>query len=185
MFGGPWFISGHHLALQRWRPNFRPSTTKIEKTVVWVRFPGLPLEYYDKDVIFKIGNGIGQTIKVDLTTEHVTRGRFVRICVEIDTSKPLVPAVRTGGFNQKIEYEGVNQFCFKCGKISHKQDQCVISDVSQQGQGNDSSNSLNVVNNDTNVAGMQVHDNAPNLSADSFGPWMLVEDKSKKKKGNS
>ncbi|XP_026385175.1 uncharacterized protein LOC113280813 [Papaver somniferum] len=163
VFGSPWFILGHFLNLQRWSPNFRPSTTKMEKTVVWARLPELPLEYFDRDILFHIGNKIGQT-----TTEQVARGRYDRICVEIDTSKALVPCIRIGGCLQKVEYEGLNQMGVKHGKITHKQRSC---DLEQNGK--------NIVEVDlSRTAGVRGNVNEEN---EGFGPWLLVEDRKKKK----
>lgn len=140
----------------------------MEKTVVWARLPELPLEYFDRDILFQIGNKIGQTIKVDLTTEQVARGRYAQICVEIDTSNALVPCIRIGGCLQKVEYEGLSQVCFKCGKITHKQASC---DFEQNGK--------NTVEVDlSRTAGVRGNVNKEN---EGFGPWLLAEDRKKKK----
>ncbi|XP_026385373.1 uncharacterized protein LOC113280965 isoform X5 [Papaver somniferum] len=103
---GPWFIVGHHLSLRRWKPDFKPSEASVNTTVVWARLPELPLEYFDKTVLEKVGAKIGRLIKVDATTEHVLRGKFARVCVEVSTDKPLVPLVKIGRVLQKVEYEG-------------------------------------------------------------------------------
>ncbi|KAI3905565.1 hypothetical protein MKX01_036474 [Papaver californicum] len=173
VFGSPWFISGHFLNLQRWSPNFRLSTAIMEKTVVWFRIPELPLEYFDKDILFKIGNILEHTINFELTTEQVARGRFARVCVEIETSKPLIPCIRIGGSYQKIEYEGLNQVCFRYWKVSHKQNNC--------GHDSKGSEEMNFSSKNENTQGVQVNVNKKN---DNFGPWMLVEDRRKKKMGN-
>ncbi|KAI3830639.1 hypothetical protein MKX03_016471, partial [Papaver bracteatum] len=52
----PWFIGGHHLSMRRWSPNFKPSEASVHNTVVWARLPDLPLEYFDKAVLEKVGN---------------------------------------------------------------------------------------------------------------------------------
>lgn len=38
-FEGPWMILGHYLIVHEWVLNFDPSTNKMEKLLVWVRFP--------------------------------------------------------------------------------------------------------------------------------------------------
>ncbi|KAE8695713.1 hypothetical protein F3Y22_tig00110694pilonHSYRG00405 [Hibiscus syriacus] len=40
---GPWIIYGHYLTVRKWFANFHMSSTTIESTAVWVRFPGLPI----------------------------------------------------------------------------------------------------------------------------------------------
>ncbi|KAI3989506.1 hypothetical protein MKX01_022781 [Papaver californicum] len=123
---GPWFIGGHHLSMRIWTPNFKPSETSVHTTVVWVRLPELPLEYFDKTVLEKVGAKIGRLIKVDSTTELVLRDKFSIVCVEVTNDKPLLPFVRIGSIKQKIEYEGVNMICFHYGKMSHKKEKCPL-----------------------------------------------------------
>lgn len=47
---GPWLIYDHYLVVREWSPNFHPSSKAIEKVAVWVRFFGLPIEFYDDKV---------------------------------------------------------------------------------------------------------------------------------------
>ncbi|KAI3982521.1 hypothetical protein MKX01_031260, partial [Papaver californicum] len=103
---GPWFIGGHHLFLRRCTPNFKPYVASVNTTMVWARLPELPLEYFVRSVLEKVGTKIGRLVKVDNTTEQVLRGRFARVFVEISTDKPLIPLVRIGSIIQKVEYEG-------------------------------------------------------------------------------
>uniref|UniRef100_A0A6N2N999 DUF4283 domain-containing protein n=1 Tax=Salix viminalis TaxID=40686 RepID=A0A6N2N999_SALVM len=111
LFGGPWMVTDHYLTVRTWHPNFDPVEATIDKVAVWVRLPDLALEYYDSSILWKIGNKIGKTLKVDRTTSVGTRGNFARICVEEicphapqgsqdetnvmeTTGDPLVPIVR-------------------------------------------------------------------------------------------
>lgn len=64
-------------------------------------------------------------LKVDKRTSLHSRGRFARICVEIDLSKQLHPHVMFRGEKLYLEYEGLHAICFRCGKYGHKKDQCV------------------------------------------------------------
>lgn len=48
---GPWLIFDHYLVVKKWCPDFDPATAAIEKVSVWLRFSGLPIEYYDYDVL--------------------------------------------------------------------------------------------------------------------------------------
>lgn len=47
LYGGPWIIADHYLAVTTWFHNFDPETYSISKLAVWVRFPNMPMEYYD------------------------------------------------------------------------------------------------------------------------------------------
>lgn len=88
--GGPWMIFDYYLAVSTWDPDFASSTAKIEKTMVWVRFPGMNLVYYDESPLLAMASAIGKPIKVDQRTLSVDRGRFARVCVEIDLNQPVV-----------------------------------------------------------------------------------------------
>ncbi|KAJ6329689.1 hypothetical protein OIU77_011210 [Salix suchowensis] len=61
------------------------------------------------DVLEKIGNLIGHTVKVDSHTMSQARGKFARICVELDISKPLTPFINHGRdncpLNEKVKAE--------------------------------------------------------------------------------
>ncbi|XP_019195841.1 PREDICTED: uncharacterized protein LOC109189684 [Ipomoea nil] len=113
-FGGPWIILGHYLVVQEWEPNFIPSKNKTKKLLVWVRFPELPIEYFDEEFLKKIGKTIGRPVKIDTTTSLASIGKFARICVEIDITKPLLSKFVLHFMDWPIEYEGINLICFKC-----------------------------------------------------------------------
>lgn len=104
--GVPWLIHGYYISLRPWVPNFKPSEATITHAKVWVRLPELPIEYYDKEVLLQIGAAIGRTIKIDPITEKQARGRFARMCVEVDLKHSLLPQIKLGELQQKIEYEG-------------------------------------------------------------------------------
>ncbi|KAI5672944.1 hypothetical protein M9H77_13308 [Catharanthus roseus] len=76
---GPWVIMGHYLTVFKWQPNFRPSMKKVTSTLAWVRFPKLPLEFFEKETLMAMGKAIGKVVKIDNTTMGVARGRYARI----------------------------------------------------------------------------------------------------------
>jgi hypothetical protein len=81
---GPWFIYDHYLTVKEWSPNFHPQSDTIKKVAVWVRISGLPIEYYDSRVLKNIGNKIGSTVKVDKNTLMQEKGKYARLCVEVN-----------------------------------------------------------------------------------------------------
>lgn len=93
MFDGPWMIFDHYLTVQGWSLAFTSPTATIDRTMVWIRFPGLNLFYYDESILMALASAVGRPIKVDANTLDVRRGQFARVCVEIDLTKPVIGKV--------------------------------------------------------------------------------------------
>lgn len=102
----------------------------MESTLAWVQFPDLSMMFYDEDVLYAIAFAIGKPIKIDINMRLATRGRFARVCVEIDLTKPLVAKFWLNGHWHRIKYEGLHVICFGCGCYGHRTDQCPIANAS-------------------------------------------------------
>ena len=96
----------------------------MNTVVVWIRLPKLPVEYYDKDSLLKIGNGLGPVLRVDFNTASGARGHFARFCVLLDLDKPLVKTICVGHAHHSVIYEGIGLLCFHCGWVGHKLESC-------------------------------------------------------------
>jgi len=140
---GPWMIYDHYLVVRAWSANFDPATATITKTAVWVRFSGLPIEYYDSKKLHFIGNPIGRSVKVDKNTLLQERGKYARLCVEVDLSKPLLAMFEFKGRHYKVEYEGLHLLCLNCGKFDHYLEGCTMkvkTNVMSGGEGTSTKN---------------------------------------------
>lgn len=102
---GPWFIGDHFLAIHPWKPNFCPASVSLSSVAVWVRLPQLPIEYYDTLVLKDIGKAIGPVLRIDTHTASKARGRYARMCVQVDVSKPLISTIVIEGLHQPVIYE--------------------------------------------------------------------------------
>ncbi|KAL5765674.1 hypothetical protein ACOSP7_016291 [Xanthoceras sorbifolium] len=122
--GGPWVINNQYLVVQRWRPNFVPGEEPIKHMAIWLRISRLPMEWLNTYLLWRIGNMLGATCKVDPITETQARGRFARICVEIDISQPLLGSLRVQKRTIKVEYENLRLICFNCGRYGHSKELC-------------------------------------------------------------
>src|ERR1044072_7451068 len=120
LFEGPWMIVAHYLIVQRWRPFFLSSEKDVQKIAAWVRIPYLPIELYNQEFLSRVGSKIGKMLKVDQLTSIHSRGKFARICVQIDLKKKFVPTVKVMGKVLNLEYEGLHQICFNCGNCGHR-----------------------------------------------------------------
>ncbi|XP_023871827.1 uncharacterized protein LOC111984428 [Quercus suber] len=120
---GPWFIKEHFLSIKPWEPNFKPSTTIVSSIAVWIRLNKLPIEYYDVEVLKHLGNSIGKVLWIDIHTAAETRGRFARLCIQVDVEKTLITTLLVGGLHQPIIY-AAHRLCFMCGRIGHHKEAC-------------------------------------------------------------
>ncbi|KAG5589775.1 hypothetical protein H5410_040289 [Solanum commersonii] len=77
--GGPWFIHGHYLSLQRCEPNFLPKKSILTYSAVWVHLPQLPTEFYNSLLLKRIVNSIGKLLKIDVCINSTLRGRYARL----------------------------------------------------------------------------------------------------------
>lgn len=119
-------------------------------------------------------------LKVDMNTienleddiARVQRGRFARVCVEIDLQKKLVPRVICQAALFNIEYEGLGLICFGCGRYGHRKEVCpwrVLPATSSTPADEDVT--------------MATAEPVPTMSPatrfptdeEQFGPWMMVQ----------
>lgn len=61
-------------------------------------------------------------VSMDMTITDIARGRFFRVCVELDLSRPLIPRLMIMGRVVQVEYEGLPKICFHCGLYGHRID---------------------------------------------------------------
>lgn len=133
------------------------------------------MEYYNERVLLALGNLVGRALKVDNNTHLTSRGKFARVCVEIDLNKPIVPKLFVDDRWINVEYEGLPLFCFHCGIIGHKSckelkeelmaansEQAEISNKEVRGD----------VRTENVVGTREVPQDVPEESA--FGPWMVA-----------
>ncbi|KAL6507071.1 hypothetical protein OROHE_021970 [Orobanche hederae] len=114
--GGSWMVVfDHYVAVRKWEPDFVASEVKINKTLVWIRFPDLGMEYYDESVLFALAFAVGSLVRVDIRTVEASQGKFARVCVGIDLDKPEVGKLWFQDWLLLVEYEGLHLLCKKCG----------------------------------------------------------------------
>ncbi|XP_057746113.1 uncharacterized protein LOC130965362 [Arachis stenosperma] len=203
LFDGPWQVADHYLLVQRWRPLFQPSNDFVQKIAVWVRIPELPVELYTNKFLWRAGKKIGTMLKIDQNTSIHSRGKFARLCVEIDLRRKLVPAIKVLGHDFKVEYEGLHLIFFGCGRYGHRVELCSkggarkenVQPLSTDGGGQSEnvpknsvvkstnlvpelSNSVNPITNNVgrNIGESDLNEDMENRNTlNSFGPWMIVK----------
>ena len=85
-----WFIGDFFLSLRLWEPFFKPSMASVSSITVWVRLHKLPIELYETDALKQIGESLGRVLRIDAHTAMEARGKYARLCIQIDVNKQLV-----------------------------------------------------------------------------------------------
>ena len=149
---------------------------------MWVRLHALPLELYETEVLKQIGEAIGKVLRIDAQTAMEARGKYARLCIQVDMNKPLINTVLIGRFEQPVVYEGIQKLCFACGRVGHKKEDCphIIRSSSLPVRGGnddhgDSAGSRMVHDTDSTVIGGGMSEGSGTTKANNlYGPWMLV-----------
>lgn len=98
----------NYLHVQKWR--HIADKAEVSSLPVWIRFPVLPVEYYIKPWQRRAWNNIGRTIKVDVATLLASRGKFTRVCVEVDLHRPFMSGYHLHGDFWRLQYEGLEHY---------------------------------------------------------------------------
>lgn len=128
----PWNIRGSLLALKRWSPLLALKEIEIHSCAFWVQIHGLPLMGMTIKTAIRIGKALGNILEVDdLATPGIICRGFLRIRVELDTRKSLVPGFnlpRRGLAPARIQFkfERLSDYCNNCGLINHKRPSCPL-----------------------------------------------------------
>ncbi|XP_027062808.1 uncharacterized protein [Coffea arabica] len=78
-----WYVGKFHMSLSKWTIDFKPGA-ESSIAPVWVNFPGLPLPFFEKQFLLKLGTLLGRPLKVDEATTSLKRPSVARILLEID-----------------------------------------------------------------------------------------------------
>ena len=68
VLSGTWYFGKHCLALTRWHLGFDAGLELKKLAPVWVRLPGLPLEFWDEGILRWVGNSFGHFVSIDKVT---------------------------------------------------------------------------------------------------------------------
>ena len=79
------------------------------------------------EVLKQVGEAIGKVLHIDSYTAMEARGRYARLCIQLDVTKPLINSVLIVRFEQPMVYEGIHKLCFSCGRLGHRKESCPLT----------------------------------------------------------
>ncbi|CAJ2632298.1 unnamed protein product [Trifolium pratense] len=181
LMDGPWFIYDHYLTVKEWSPNFHPASDTIKEVAVWMRISGLPIEFYDSEILHYIGNRVGKTVKVDKNTLSQERGKYARLYVQVDLAKPLLAMFTVKNRKYNIEYEGLHMLCTTCGRFDHYKEECpnklkdVVDENARKEKATAGGGNQDKSNGDVGDGPWRV-DNNPDSNVEDLGAWEFVKE---------
>lgn len=115
-------------------------------------------------------------MKIDRNTESVARGQYARIAVCLDLTKPLVSKLIIEGKLQMVEYEGIRNICYHCGRYGHSKEDCLERKEKERLK----ESLVEFISKDGSVYDKEVSMEVPS----KYGPWMVVNRRNNKGKNN-
>ncbi|KAF5474901.1 hypothetical protein F2P56_006754, partial [Juglans regia] len=140
--GCPWLFDSHLFALKPFDGSTQAHLLDFTTAIFWIQMHNLPLGGMNCKMGELIGKSIGKVLEVEGEENEVTWGRFLRVKVECDLTKPLARG-RTVSFEGTqlwipFRYENLPRICFRCGCIMHSKKGCLGEEL---GDTNEDTNS--------------------------------------------
>ncbi|KAK4733758.1 hypothetical protein R3W88_008019 [Solanum pinnatisectum] len=126
-------IEGQLMKIQAWTPDFTPEE-ETPIVPIWVALPELPWHCYNKVILTTVLSSIGKVLYLDSPSSQKTRGSMARVKIQIDLTKERPPHIWMGFKNsdpnkgrwQRIQYEGIPDYCMYCKHQGHMDNVCTI-----------------------------------------------------------
>jgi len=156
--GRSWLFDRSLLVLKELDDNVPSLQMDFSSALFWIQVHDMPLTCMNREVELRIGQSIGLVEDVDVTSDGVGWGRYLRIRVNVDITKPLEKGrpflIKGKSIWVSFKYEKLPLFCYHCGRIYHADKTC-------------SSKTGYILNDDT--------------KARPWGSWLRAEDMRSKK----
>ncbi|XP_050242113.1 uncharacterized protein LOC126691076 [Quercus robur] len=131
LWASPWCFDKYLLVLHKLGKGDSISTIRFDRSSFWLQIHGLPMRMQTKEVADKTAGPLGLIEKMDIGSKGFCLGKYLRIRVNIDISKPLCSGrvVRMGATEKEwvdFRYERLPIFCYWCGKLDHDDRDCPL-----------------------------------------------------------
>lgn len=120
---GPYFFNNVGLFMRHWEECYNPDKEKMLVAPIWVQLFGIPIEFWDLEILEGIKNSIGTFIKVADTTRKGRCTSYARICAYLNITEPLPDYIEVEYhdeiWQQLVDYDHIPFFCRECHEYNH------------------------------------------------------------------
>jgi hypothetical protein len=128
MLDSTWLFGRGSIVLKRWHCEFHPDREPIKIRHLWLKLPGLPLQFWSREALEAIANTVGRFITVDEDNFFSLERKIAKVLIEINIEDGLPAEIRinwgTHVFHQRLDYVGIPFRCLKCRDTGHLKSHC-------------------------------------------------------------
>ena len=127
----PWTYDKHLVIFQRIDNATTVSSLAFNECTFWAQIHDLPIKSMTPELGMSIGNSIGKAVCVAESNDDGVIGRYLRVRVALDISKPLSRGRKLKDNGVVVgwvsfRYESLPNFCYWCGCPMHEDRECDI-----------------------------------------------------------
>ena len=128
----PWSYEKQLVLMREFEGELVPKEITLRWSPFWIQIYNLPLKSMTSGTGYAIGGKIGEVLEVDVPEKGVQWGKFLRVRVNIDTTRKLVRGKKVciEGNNGRwvfFKYERLPNFYYRCGMLDHGEKECCES----------------------------------------------------------
>ncbi|TXG72493.1 hypothetical protein EZV62_001072 [Acer yangbiense] len=129
--GGPWSFDNSLLVLEKVSGVGDIANVSFNRVEFWIQIMNAHLLCMTKEMGIFLGKILGDLVDIDVGVTGECFGKYMRLKVVIDVSKPLQRFLRLDLQGNGMEsllllrYEKLPEYCFNCGLLGHSYQVCI------------------------------------------------------------
>ena len=129
LLGEPWLYDKYLIAFHRLSNGVTVENLPFHQVDFWIQLHNLPILSMKRKVAVAMDEYIGEVLPSPTQEEEVGNGKYMRVRVRVDITKPLCRGRKIGLGNGaegwlSFQYERLLNFCYWCGIPTHGERDC-------------------------------------------------------------